>query len=84
VRLDDPLLAVGIHEHHGPFFARVPREDVSKAGKIGTNERSSFRISSRTSRDPVLDRGIEPLGGEDAARCSSVLAYRRHDSIISL
>jgi hypothetical protein len=61
VRLDDPLLAIGVNEHHRSFFEGIPREDLSETWKVGADERSSIRISSRTFRDPVLDRGIKAL-----------------------
>jgi hypothetical protein len=61
VRLDNPLLAVGVHEHDRSIFARVFREDRAETWKVGAHERGSIRISSRTFGNPVLDRGIEPL-----------------------
>jgi hypothetical protein len=61
VRLDDPLFPVGIYEYYRSFFARVAREDLPQPRKIGADERGSIRISSRTFRDPVLDRSVEPL-----------------------
>jgi hypothetical protein len=57
-RLDDPLFPVGIYEYYRSFFAR---EDLPQPRKIGADERGSIRISSRTFRDPVLDRSVEPL-----------------------
>ena len=61
MRLDDPLLTVGVHEHDRSIFARVFGKDRAETRKIGAHERRSIRISSRTFGDPVLDRGIKPL-----------------------
>jgi hypothetical protein len=60
-RLHDPLLPIGVHEHHGPIFAHVPRKDLTKNGQIGAYEHSSVWISSRAFSDAVLYRGVEPL-----------------------
>lgn len=60
VGLDDPLLPIWVHEHHCSIFTRIPRKDLAKTWKIGANERSSVWISSRTFRDAVLDRSVEP------------------------
>ncbi|MGH2878997.1 MAG: hypothetical protein ACRDK4_05235 [Solirubrobacteraceae bacterium] len=84
MRLDDPLLAIGVHKHDGSVFPRVPGKDLTKAWKIGAYERRSGWISSGTFRDAVLYSGVEPLRGKNAAGRSNVFAYRRHDSIISL
>ncbi|MGC2375301.1 MAG: hypothetical protein WA484_15640 [Solirubrobacteraceae bacterium] len=84
MRLDDPLLPIWVYEHHGSIFARIPRKDLAKTWKVGADERSTVWVSSRTFRDAVLYRSVEPLRGKDTARCSSFFAYRRHDSVISL
>ncbi len=59
--LDNPLLPIWVDEYHGSIFARIPGKDLAETWKIGTDERSSVWISSRTFRDAVLYRGIEPL-----------------------
>jgi hypothetical protein len=74
VRLDDPLFSVGIDEYDCSPFASIAREDLSETWKIGADECSAIWVSSRTFRDAVLYRGVEPPRGEDAARCSSVFA----------
>jgi hypothetical protein len=61
VGLDDPLISIGIDEHHRTIFTRVPRKDLAKPWEIGADERSSIWISSRTFRYAVLYRGVEPL-----------------------
>ena len=55
------LFPIWIHKHDRSLFARIPCEDLSESRKIGADERGSIRISSRTFRDPILDRGVEPL-----------------------
>jgi hypothetical protein len=61
VRLDYPLLPIGVHEHHRSIFARIPRKDLAKTWKIGPYERNSVWISSWTFCDAVCYRGIKPL-----------------------
>ncbi len=61
MRLDDPLLPVGVYKHHRSIFARIPGEDLSKTWEVGADERGPIRISSGTFRYPVLDRSVEPL-----------------------
>jgi hypothetical protein len=60
VRLNDPLLPIWVDKYHGSIFTRIPGKDLAKTRKIGADERSSVWISSRTFRDAVLDRGVEP------------------------
>ncbi len=61
VRLDDPLLPIGIDEHHGSCFACMSRKDLAKTRKIGAYKHRAAWISSGTFGDAILDRGIEPL-----------------------
>lgn len=60
-RLDDPLLAVRVYEHHGSGFACMSRKDLAKTRKIGSHKYSAAGISSGTFGDAILERGIEPL-----------------------
>jgi hypothetical protein len=83
MRLDDPLFPIGIHEDHRSLFARALREDRSEAWEIAAHEYSSVWVPRRPFRDPVLDRGVEPLRGKHAAWSTSLVGHRRHDSIIS-
>jgi hypothetical protein len=61
MRLYDPLLAIWVYEYYSSIFTRVAREDLAQTRNIGADERGSVWISSRTSRDAVLNRGVEPL-----------------------
>jgi hypothetical protein len=61
VGLDDPLLPIWIYEHHGSILTCIPRKDLTKAWKVGADERSSVWISSGTFRNAILYRGVEPL-----------------------
>jgi hypothetical protein len=69
-KLRDPLLPVGVYEHHGSGLTCMLRKDLAKPWKIGAYEHSSVWISSRTFRNAVLYRGVEPLRREHAARAS--------------
>lgn len=60
MRIDEPLLPIWVYEHYDSIFTRIPRKDLAKTWKIGTDERSSVGISSRPLRDTVLYRGVEP------------------------
>jgi hypothetical protein len=61
VWIDYPLLPIWEYEHHGSILTRIPREDLAKTWNIGADERGSVWISSRTLRDAILYRGVEPL-----------------------
>jgi len=59
--LDDPLLPIGVHEHHSAIFARIIRKDLAKTRKVRAHKSGPVWISSGTFSDTVLDRGVEPL-----------------------
>src|ERR1700722_8835783 len=52
-RLEDPLLSIWVDQHDRPPIACFAGKDVGEIRDVGTNKRSSSRITGRPFGEPV-------------------------------